>query len=248
MVLIREEGWKEVKLTAISKVTVKEAAERAAKQSRPSRRDQDPLVELSEHSYQVGLWDADTLGQHQYAEGLRRGLDRVAKLSSVNDAAVWIGRVTATNFPEAVQIVDWSHPDQRLRAVGQAAFGEQSPRAQQWVNARLDELWAGDTRSVIEALDKLDLAQERYPVEVQQAAGYFRNNQDRMHYPEYRASGYPIGSGTVESAVNTVVHYRMKRPGRGWKRGNAEAMLAGLSELGSDRFDSAWQASLPKAA
>lgn len=248
MVLVREEGWKEVKLTAISKVTVKEAGARATNQARPSRRDQDPLARLSEHSYQVGLWDAETLGQHQYAEGLRRGLDRVDVLSSVNDAAVWIGRVTATNFPEAVQIIDWSHPDQRLRAVAQAVFGEQSERGARWVNARLDELWAGDTQSVITALDQLDLAQGRYPAEVQQAAGYFRNNQDRMRYPEYRALGYPIGSGTVESAANTVVHYRMKRPGRGWRRDNAQAMLAGLSDLSSDRFDSAWQASTPKAA
>ena len=34
----------------------------------------------------------------------------------------------------------------------------------------------------------------------------------------------------------------MKRPGRGWKRENAHAMLAALSELHSDRFLSTWQA------
>jgi hypothetical protein len=44
----------------------------------------------------------------------------------------------------------------------------------------------------------------------------------------------------VESAVNTVVHHRMKRQGRGWKRQSAQAMLAGLSELHSGRFFSAW--------
>jgi hypothetical protein len=40
----------------------------------------------------------------------------------------------------------------------------------------------------------------------------------------------------------------MKRPGRGWERSNGQAMLAGLSELNSDRFDQAWQATLPSAA
>ena len=36
----------------------------------------------------------------------------------------------------------------------------------------------------------------------------------------------PLGSGMVESAANTVVHHRLKRPGRGWTRDQAQAMLA----------------------
>jgi len=36
-----------------------------------------------------------------------------------------------------------------------------------------------------------------------------------------------IGSGTVESAANTVIHHRLKRPGRGWTRDNAQAMRTG---------------------
>ena len=69
-----------------------------------------------------------------------------------------------------------------------------------------------------------------------------------MRYDEFRKAGYAIGSGTVESGINTVVHHRMKRPGRGWTRDNAQAMLAGLSELNSGRFDQAWLATLPLAA
>jgi hypothetical protein len=246
MILIRAEGWKEVKMVAISRVTVKEAGERAAKRGRPSRREQDPLVELSAHSYQAGLWDAETLGAHQYTEGLRRGLEQSAPLSSVNDGAVWIERVTGTNFPRAVQIIDWSHPDERLRAVGQALFGEGSAAGAAWVQARLDELWAGDTARVIAALEAAAAA--RAEPAVQQAVVYFRNNQGRMHYPEYRAAGYPIGSGTVESGAKTVVHGRMNRPGRGWKRDHGQAMLAALSELHSDRFENAWQQALPAVA
>jgi len=247
MALIRGEGWKEVKLTVISAVTVKPAEERGEERGR-SRRGMDPLVELSGHSYQAGLWDAETLGQRQYAEGIRRGLDRVAKVSSVNDAAVWIGRTTALNFPKAVQVVDWGHASERLWAVSKAVFGEGTAQTKGWAEARLDELWNGKVTDVVATLEKLDLAVERYPAEVQQAAGYFRNNQDRMRYDEYRAAGYPIGSGTAESGANSVVHDRLKRPGRGWTRGNAQAMLAGLGELHSDRFEDTWQSILPTAA
>ena len=53
-------------------------------------------------------------------------------------------------------------------------------------------------------------------------------------------AAFPVGSGTVESAAYTVVHHRVRRPGRGWQRQNGQAMLAALSELHGDRFDRAW--------
>jgi hypothetical protein len=88
MMLVRGEGWKEVKLVAVSEVKVRPAAMRAS--VGPSRRTDDPLVELVRHSYQAGLWDADAMALHQYAEAMRRGLDYSRKRSSVNDGAIWI--------------------------------------------------------------------------------------------------------------------------------------------------------------
>ena len=248
MVLVRGEGWKEVKLTTISEVEVRPAEERPAEDRGAKRRAEDLLVRLKEHSYQGGLWDADTMARHQYTEGLRRGIDHCQRLSSVNDGAPWIERITGLNFSEAVQIVDWPHAKGKLWKVGQAVFGEQSPEGKEWVEERLDHLWEGEVQQVEAALEDLDLEQERGPDEVRQAPGYFEGNRTRMRYDEFRAEGYPIGSGTVESGINTVVHHRMKRPGRGWERSNGQAMLAGLSELHSGRFDQAWKATLPLAA
>jgi hypothetical protein len=251
MVRIRDEGWKEVKISAISQVEVQPAGAKQASSAqrsgsdpvpvRPTRRQEDPQVHLTAHSYCAGLWDADELGRHQYAEGLRRGIDQVARLSSVNDGAPWIERITLTNFPDAVQIVDWSHASGRLWAVGQALYGEGSEKTKAWVEANLDDLWAGRGWAVVGTLQALRLDQRSVPDEVRQAPGYFESNLARMRYQQFRAQGYPIGSGTVESGGKNVVHLRMRRPGRGWARNNAQAMLAGLSELHSGRFDWAWQ-------
>jgi hypothetical protein len=57
-----------------------------------------------------------------------------------------------------------------------------------------------------------------------------------------------LGRKAIAIPANTVVHHRMKRPGRGWKRTNAEAMLAGRSELHCNRFLDSWQAALLKVA
>jgi len=247
MVFLREEGWKEVKLTAISEVQVKVARERATPQERPSRRAQDPGVQLGRHSYQAGLWEADTMARHQYAEGLRRGLDHCQRLSSTNDGARWIERITAANFPQAQQIIDWSHAGEHLWTVANEVWGEQTPQAQRWAEQQLDRLWSGRVVEVVATLDSLNLDQERWSPLVRQAPDYFRSRQKQMQYDRFRAEGYPLGSGTVESAANTVIHHRLKRPGRGWKRDNAQAMLAGLSELYSGRFGRAWQATLSTA-
>jgi len=241
MVLIRGAGWKEVKLATISEVEVKAAQEREQLPDPSSRRAQDPWVCLHRHSYRVGLWDADEMGQHQYVEGLRRGIDRSEQLSSVNDGARWIARITDMNFPRAVQIVDWRHAENRLWNVANTVFGERTSDAKHWMEVRLDHLWEGDVHMVVKVLQQLHLEQQDVPDEIHQTPGYFNTRQPKMDYAHFRQKGYPIGSGTVESGINTVVHGRMKRPGRGWTRNNAQAMLAGLSELHSGRFDLAWQ-------
>lgn len=237
MMLVRGEGWKEVKLIAISAVTVQPAPPPNA---RPSRREGDPRVVLAAHSYQAGLWDADTLGLHQYAEGLRRGLDYCPKRSSVNDGAAWIKRITTTNFPGVPQIVDWTHAAQHVWAVANALHGEQTPPAHQWAEQQLDLLWEGQVTQVVKTLDQLALQQAHWPDLVREAPDYFRSNQERMRYDLFRSQAYPIGSGTVESGANTVVHHRLRRPGRGWTRTNGQAMLAALSELHSGRFEYTW--------
>ena len=94
---------------------------------------------------------------YQYAEGLRRGLDYCPKRSSVNDGALWIKRITDTNFPGVPQIVDWSHAAGHLWAVANAVHGEQTAAAKQWVELQLDRLWSGQVAHVVETLDQLDL-------------------------------------------------------------------------------------------
>jgi hypothetical protein len=253
MMLVRKEGWKEVKLTVISSVEVLAAQSKESEEvdrvKEPRR--QRPHVHLSEHSYQAGLWDADTLGQQQYLEALRRGVLDCPKLSSVNDAARWISRITETNFPKAIQVVDWSHATGHLWLVGKALWGEQSKQTKEWIAVQEAYLWTDQVDKVIAELESLGLADEKWPEGVQQAPGYFKNNRDRMMYATFRAKGYPIGSGSAESAANNLVHHRMKRGGRGWNRDCGQAMLAGLSELHSGRFELAWQGvqqNRPKAA
>jgi hypothetical protein len=55
----------------------------------------DDGVRVSRHCYRAGLWDADTFGQCQYEEGLRRYFEQILPASSM----LWIGDVTAASAP-----------------------------------------------------------------------------------------------------------------------------------------------------
>ncbi len=234
MILIRGEGWKEVKLTVFSQVEVRPG------QGHPDGAEEcsaDPLVRLFNHSCQAGLWDADTLGRYQYVEGLRRGVHEGQRLSSVNDGAIWIERITAENYPQAVQIVDWTHAKGHVWQVAQEVFGENTPASKSWGEAHEELLWQGRALEVAEAIGALPTQADG----VRQARGYFQSNHSRMQYARYRAAGYPIGSGTVESGGRNYVQYRLKRPGQGWNRNTAQSMLAVLSEMHSNRLDLAWE-------
>ena len=184
----------------------------------------EDIARLSAHSYCAGLWDADTFEPYQYAEGLRRGLDQVAQLSSVNDGAPWIERTTFTNFPEATQVIDWNHALERLWTVAHAVYDENAS-AKEWAEQREGELWTGAVEQVIESLEALGLHQDGYPDEVRQAPGYFRHNRDRLRYDIFRASGYPIGSGVVEGACGHLVKDRMEGSGMRWCVPGAQSML-----------------------
>ena len=93
---------------------------------------------------------------------------------------------------------------------------------------------------VLDALRALPLDADRCPDDVRQAPGYFERNRGRMRYPEFRAAGHPLGSGTVESGGKNVSHQRMHRPGRGWARDHGQEMAFLLCEYHSGRFERTW--------
>ena len=236
---VRDEGWKEVKLVTISSVRPKKEAEKGTHPDGRRYQPYEPQMMLEKHSYQVGLWNADKMEQHQYIEGLRRDVLNCPKVSSPNDGAKWINRITKENFPDATQIIDWFHAAEKIWHIGKQTIGDKQERSE-WAGKRLDDLWWGRLSTVNSELEKVDVAQAIDPDDIEMSIGYFQRQQDRMKYHQYRVAGYPIGSGSVESGINNVVHHRMKRQGRGWQRDNVNPMLSALGELHSGRFDHAW--------
>ena len=120
-----------------------------------------------------------------------------------------------------MQIVDWFHACEYLTPVAKAAFSDNQCR-EKWVEQVKDDLWHGDLSAVIDACQQQvqpQLKRDDDPAQI--AVRYFCNNRHRMDYPTYRAHGYQIGSGTIESGVKQIASQRMKVSGARWNLDSA---------------------------
>jgi len=229
LVNCRARGWKEVKTVCVSAVETKTDAETGQVE-----------VRLKQHSYRSGLWEAKAFAQQQWAEGCRRGLERASQIVSVNDGALWIWLIVQMCWAPCVEILDWWHAVEKLWEVAGALWGENEATTARWMDQQKSHLWQSQLRQVIRAIRQVCPRGEPLPDKVRTGVGYLFNHRRRMRYQQFREAGYPLGSGTVESACKVVMQERMKQAGMRWSRDGAQAMLALRSVLLSERWDEVW--------
>lgn len=141
------------------------------------------------------------------------------------------------HFPQRVEVLDWYHAVEHLWAAARDRWGEDLAQMEAWVEARMRELWEGDVAAVLAGLRAGGATSEVH---------YFETNRQRMRYGEYRARGYPLGSGTVESACKRVIGARLKPAGMRWSKAGAQAVLNLRSHLLSGRWETIWPLTRPK--
>jgi hypothetical protein len=223
MVHLRQEGWKEVKVMSVSAVTQEVEPATGTLQTT-----------ISQHSYCAGLWDVATFTPYYWAEAYRRGVERAKTTLCINDGAVWIWNMAFQCFAQGVEILDWWHAAQRLWDIALARLS--AGEATLWVQARQAEMASSCLRQLLRQVRLLFPRSQPLPKVVREAVLYLFHNRKRMDYAAYRLAGFPIGSGTIESACKTVVQARMKLAGMRWSRPGATAMLTLRSLSLSDRW------------
>lgn len=185
----------------------------------PRQPDGEWRIEAEEVTYYTDICPSTTFSSLLWATGVQRQAQLARELVFLGDGAEWIWNIVKENFPHAVQILDWFHACEYLMPVAKAAFTD---KAQQkaWVQKTKTALWEGRLDEAITACWALaDEQREEDPAA--KAANYFHNNRKRMDYPSYRAQGYHIGSGTIESAAKQLGSQRMKVSGARWNEQSA---------------------------
>lgn len=166
-----------------------------------------------------------------YVEALARrcGHHRTSDPVLLGDGAKWIWRhIGAALRPDTTHITDWYHVMQQVWSCARALHGEASPRAKAWVEPIQTMLWEGRLRDLRRHLRQQLAACEDddHREAVRVLLGYINHQGDRLVYDDFRAAGYDIGSGPVESACGHVVAHRVKRPGMRWSHDGIQATLA----------------------
>jgi len=167
-------------------------------------------LQAKEMHYFCEIAEADDFAALLWASGLQAQADRAPEVVFVCDGAQWIWRMVDHYYPQAVQIVDWFHAEERLHNLARDVLDPDT--APHWLETMRSALWHGDLPTVIAACEMLAT---RSPAAAQ-AVTYFRNNAERMQYERFRTHGYMIGSGTVESGCKQIVTQRLKRSGAQW--------------------------------
>lgn len=256
MVLIRDEGYREVKIVSVSEVVVESeeegnlASNKAAREvgedqgssAKEEMRGRQDGLKLTRHSYRAILGDKATFMPALRGELARRRVNQAKKVSTVNDGAGWLWDLVQKLLPEKrEEILDWSHALENLAKAAKAAWEEGSKKARAWLEQRKTELWKGERMQVEIGLYTLPRRYKERGKAIRQVKEYIDEHWQRIDYARFRDEGRPIGSGTVESAAKNVVQWRMKRGGQRWSRAGATRMLAALGEVHSNRWDTTLQ-------
>ena len=143
----------------------------------------------------------------------------------VADGAKWRGKPVQALFPSAVQILDSSHCAQHIYEVAKQHYGESLP-AQQWVEATMAHLLAGEVHHVIGGLKRMRAASETVAHVIDNLVVSLHDHRAHVGYGARRRAGSPLGSGGIESSNKFICHVRLKRSGAGWYEANSNQMLA----------------------
>lgn len=160
--------------------------------------------------------------QYVHEAGIKMGQLNAERVVFIADGAKHNWEIQMTNFHGATPILDVYHALEHLAAF--CLLLKNESRSKQRYGRWRDMMLEGDTLQLLYEM-KTDRKYLTDRDEGQKHINYFLNNANRMAYDEYRAMGFPIGSGLVEGSCKLVVGKRFKGNGMRWKREDNKAVL-----------------------
>src|SRR5579864_2636516 len=214
--------WVEVKTLTIGEITRKAGGE----------------VGMQHISSFSRLADAEHFAQAALVETQRRGVEQAGEVCAVQDGAEWLQGLVDYHRADAVRILDFAHAAEHINEIGQAVQAAGGRLPARWLEGVLHRLkYQGPHR----VLTHLAWLAARYPSPLmQEKLTYLQKREAHMQYPTYQAAGWPIGSGSVESANKLVVEARLKGAGMRWRRQNVNPMLVLRNAVCNREWTQTW--------
>jgi hypothetical protein len=221
MVSLLKGVWAEVKTVAIGKVEPDQSEEG---------------VHSTHISYFSRMADAQTFTEQASCELLRRGVDQASEVCAVMDGAEWIDGFLDWQCKDALRILDFAHAAEYVSQIGQLAQAAGAVLPANWLQKQLHELKHEGPTTVLQEVRRL---RDEHPdvEEIGKKVTYLEKRERRMQYPHYRAAGWPIGSGIVESGHRVVMQARLTGAGMHWAPAHVNPLLALRMSACNDRWE-----------
>ena len=228
---LRGKVWAEVKTVLIGEVQEK---------SRPCKQRPDQEVKTTKISYFSRMTDAGTFIELAAGELDRRGFLEAKVVGAVQDGAEWIQSLIDAQRADAVRILDFYHAAEYLSEIATLVRNAGTPLAETWLDEHLHELKHQGPAKVLEDVGRL-LKDHPHVEGLDTKVHYLQKREQLMRYPLFQHQGWPLGSGSVESANTCVVQQRLKGPGMHWEGRHVNPMLALRTGVCNDRWEETMQ-------
>ncbi len=161
------------------------------------------------------------------------------RVAAVMDGAIWEQGFIDYHCPNAVRILDFPHAAEHINQIGGFVHGEKSDASRIWLKERLHTLKHEGPQQLLAEIQGHQKENPQAEVITSNLA-YLEKRETQMQYPHFRAQGWPIGSGIVESGNKLVVEARLKGAGMHWAGENVNPMLCLRNIICSDRWQEEW--------
>ncbi len=186
---------------------------------------------ITERDYVSYVGDVGEFKKHLYARAIKNGYGLYKETVIISDGAKWIANMAEELFPDAQRILDLFHLKENVYEYAKAKFNLDKKKYNPWAKRICDKLENGEWKEVLEELDP----EEKY-INCVNLHHYISENKDAINYPEYKAKGYFIGSGAIESGNKVVLQKRLKQAGMRWNPKTAQYLLTLKSKYESGRW------------
>ena len=153
-------------------------------------------------------------GRRLHWEALRHGLGRARERLVVADGAPWIWNVAQDRWSGSEELLDFYHASEHLWELGRALHRREED-VQPWVKLQRHRLRHGGEKHMLKEIAGLKTPRGPAGAVARREQNYFATHAARVNYRQVQKRGWPIGSGTVESACRQR-QCRFKRSGQFW--------------------------------
>ena len=156
----------------------------------------------------------------------RRSSEQIVHYVALTDSNRGLKNRVRLDLPHFTLIVDIIHVTEYLWEAANTLLGETHSMRELWMQDALRCLLEDELDRLLKHFNyQLDGLSKRKQTTLKKVIRYLNNNRDYMHYQDYLAKGYPIGTGVIEGACRHLVKDRFERAGMRWSMVGAQVML-----------------------